>query len=50
MHLNVGWNIRVHGQGNARHVLRQPAQTGGTGWAPHNQACSDPAPVELLSL
>jgi hypothetical protein len=27
MHLNVGWNIRVHGQGNARQVLRQPAPT-----------------------
>jgi hypothetical protein len=23
MHLNVGWNSRVQGQGNARRVLRQ---------------------------
>jgi hypothetical protein len=27
MHLNVGWNICVHGQGTARQVLRQPAPT-----------------------
>jgi hypothetical protein len=27
MHLNVGWNIRVHGQGNARQGLQQPAPT-----------------------
>jgi hypothetical protein len=27
MHLNAGWTIRAHGQGNARWVLRQPAPT-----------------------
>ena len=54
MHLNVGWNIRVHGQGNARRVLRQPAPGPHTTKPVRTRACralvarSDPKRFVIL--